>query len=132
MLIGQSLIETLESRRLLSGASFVNGVVRVRGDENNNNEISVANSADGTNLDVTIKWTTANHVSKTFNASFPKSLGLKKLNITGGKRADTITVGILNGSIGLNTRIESRRGDDTINLFDERDVVYAGGGNDTV
>jgi Ca2+-binding RTX toxin-like protein len=126
------LLESLESRRLLSGASVHNHVLRVSGDPTGNNTINVNNTADGLSIDVDITWITANHVTKNFHASFLKSLGINKITIMAGKRADTINVAQTNGSIGIKTRIDSKQGADTINTGDEADVIYAGLGNDTV
>jgi len=125
-------IESLESRRLLSGASVHNHVLRVAGDAGNNNTINVNNSADGLSIDVDITSVTANHVSKNFHASFLKTLGINKIMIAGGKRADTINVAQANGSIGIKTRIDSHQGTDTITTGDEADVIYAGLGADIV
>jgi Ca2+-binding RTX toxin-like protein len=125
-------IDVLESRRLLSGASVHNHVLRVVGDAVNNNTINVNNSADGLSIDVDITSVTANHVTKNFHASFLRSLGITKITIAGGRRADTINVAQVNGSIGIRTRIDSHQGADTITTGDEADVIYAGLGADTV
>jgi Ca2+-binding RTX toxin-like protein len=126
------LLESLESRRLLSGASVHNHVLRVVGDPTANNTINVNNSADGLSIDVDITSVNAQHVSKNFHASFLKSLGINKITVMGGKRADTINVAQTNGSIGIKTRIDSKQGADTITTGDEADVIYAGLGNDSV
>ncbi len=125
-------LECLESRRLFTGASVSHGVLRVVGNETNHNIITVNNSVDGKNVDVSVSWVTALKVKKNFSASFPKSIGFKKINISGGIRSDTINVSQANGSVGIKTRIESGRGDDTITTGGEADVIYAGKGNDVV
>jgi Ca2+-binding RTX toxin-like protein len=125
-------LETLESRRLLTGASVSHCVLNVVGNEQSANIITVNNSVDGKNVDVSITWTTSLNVKKNFTASFPKSIGFKRIHVLGGIRNDTINVGQANGSFNIRTRIDSGRGNDTITTGDEVDVIYAGLGNDVV
>jgi Ca2+-binding RTX toxin-like protein len=128
----QNQFESLEPRRMFSGASVSHGVLRVYGDPFNRNIITVANSADGTNVDVSISWTTLAGVKKNFSASVPKTLDIKKINIFGSFRADTVNVGQTNGALGIRTRIDVGRGNDIVTTGSENDVVYAGRGNDVV
>ena len=125
-------IETLESRRLLTGASVSHGVLHVDGARPVGNTIIVNNSVDGKNVDVSISWTTLLHVNKTFTASFPKSIGFKRIDVTGGDKGDLINVGLTNGALGVRVRVNGRGGSDIINTGEEADVIWAGYGNDVV
>jgi len=124
--------ESLESRRLLTGASVSHGVLHVDGARPVGNTIIVNNSVDGKNVDVSISWTTLLHVKKTFTASFPKSIGFKRIDVTGGDHGDLINVGLTNGALGVRVRVDGRGGSDIINTGEEADVIWAGRGNDVV
>lgn len=136
MLRDFATVEVLESRRLFTGASVAHGVLRVYGDPLNDNTITIARSADLSTVNVTINYVTPAHVSKTFTAAFPATSSatkpFSKINIYGGKRADTINIDETAASLGVSTRIDTGRGGDTLNLGSEKDVVYAGAGNDTI
>src|SRR4029450_5334974 len=86
-------IETLESRTMLAANAFMTGhVLHVNGAEFATNTIVVKNSADGTAVDVSIVSVTGKNITKTSTTSFPKSLGIDKVAIRGGVKADAITV----------------------------------------
>jgi len=125
-------VEGLESRRMLSGtARVVGNVLRVSGDLPSNNVITVANNSNGTDVDVTVRWTGRDHVSKSFNASFAKTT-FTRVYVRGGVRADTVNFAQTGGAINARVRVDTLRGDDTVNTGDEADLIYAGVGNDTV
>src|SRR5688572_23295358 len=87
------LVETLETRRLMSaGASLFGGVLLVRGVGTQANAIVVKNSADQLSVDVAVVSTNALGETTTFNRSFAKSLGINAVWIRGGAKADLITV----------------------------------------
>src|SRR6476646_3630864 len=113
-MVAHAGFESLENRRLFTGASVSHDILRVFGDVTNHNIITVNNSADGAAVDVSISWVTGLKVKKNFSAEFPKSIGFKKINIFGGIRGDTVNVGQANGALGIKTRIDSGRGDDTV------------------
>src|SRR4051812_20598479 len=125
-------LESLESRRLLAGASVSHGVLHVVGAQPVGDVIVVNNSVDGKNVDVSISWTTLLHVNKTFTASFPKSIGFKRIDVKGGQGSDLINVGLTNGALGLRVRVDAGRGSDVVNTGQEADVIWAGRGNDVV
>jgi Ca2+-binding RTX toxin-like protein len=125
-------LESLESRKLLSGASISHGVLRVYGDNDNHNIITVQNSTDGKSVDVSVSWVTPNHVKKNFSAEFPDTLKFSKIDIYGGIRGDTVNVGQANGVFAYKTRVMAGRGNDTITTGSEADVIYAGKGNDVI
>src|SRR5438067_5800222 len=125
-------LESLESRRLLTGASVSHSVLNVVGAQPVGNVVTVNNSVDGKNVDVSISWTTLLNVKKTFSASFPKSIGFKRIDVKGGQGSDLINVGLINGSLGLHTRVDAGRGNDVVNTGEEADVIWAGRGNDVV
>jgi Ca2+-binding RTX toxin-like protein len=125
-------LESLETRRLLTGASISHGVLRVYGDSDNHNIITVQNSTDSKSVDVSVSWLTPKNVKKNFSAEFPDTLKFSKIDIFGGIRGDTINVGQANGTFAYKTRIDAGRGNDTITTGAEVDVIYAGKGNDVV
>jgi Ca2+-binding RTX toxin-like protein len=121
----QSILEALETRRLFAGVSLKDSVIRVYGDPTNKNTITVADN--GANLDVTITYKDASLINYTFTASIPTTLAFRKINIFGGIRNDTITV-----TTTTPTRVDAGRGNDTLTLGAERDLVLGGAGNDSV
>ena len=127
-----SVVESLESRQLLSGASLHGGILRVWGDAGAVNTISVANSADGLNVDVTINSVNRLGVNKPFSRSFAKSLGISSVWVRGGFLADTITASAVNGAFTLPMRVDGGAGNDVIRTGEGNDIVFAGAGNDTV
>jgi Ca2+-binding RTX toxin-like protein len=129
----QTPIETLETRRLLSGAALgTDGVLRVWGDDLKTNSITVSNSPDGLSVDVTVRSTNSLGVVKDFARSFLKSAGITSMWVTGGSKDDFINASNVNGNVTLAMRVDGRGGSDTINTGDGNDLVYAGGGNDDV
>lgn len=127
------MIESLESRRLLSGASLgVGGVLRVWGDDLKVNTITVSNSLDGLSVDVSIASTNGLGVTKTITRSFLKSAGISSLLVTGGSKADTITADDTNSDFTLPMRVAGRGGDDRITTGEGNDLILCGGGHDTV
>jgi Ca2+-binding RTX toxin-like protein len=124
-------IESLESRRLLTGAHVANHVLFVDGPNDFKGAISVENSTDNLKYDVKINWKTANGTAKSFAASFLKSIKIDKIVVNGGPKADTINIGQVNGAVAK-TRVNAQAGNDVINTGAENDVIYAGLGNDKV
>src|SRR3954470_9492218 len=111
--VGFNLVENLEARALLSAsANLDHGVLRVHGIEHAPNTIVVGNSADGLNVNVSVSAMKKNGVTKTFTASFPKSLGINKVRINGGHEAGTITIDQTTSAFAIKTRIEGRGGKD--------------------
>src|SRR5688500_12019655 len=101
-----AVIETLEPRTLLSGASVHGDVLKVVGDMNSPNSILVANSADGSAVEVSIEFTNRRGVSKVLGMSFPKSLGFSKVVIRGGNKYDCIRVDQTAGPFTMPMRID--------------------------
>jgi Ca2+-binding RTX toxin-like protein len=136
------LFETLEHRTLLSASAFLSGHhLIVNGNEASTNTIKVGYNDDGSEIDVRVDWRTSRGVAKTLLASFPVSEGINRVVIRGGQRADTITIDQTNQPFDIATRINGRKGNDTITAGDEADringglgddVIDAGDGNDTV
>ena len=128
-----SMVEPLEHRTLLSAAVVTHTFLRVVGPAGAMNTITVADSADGTMVDVSIHSVNRRGVTKDFNASYPKSLGFQRVHVRGGVFADTITVGSEAAPFALPVRIDAKRGDDTITVHGSNDDILVGGvGNDTV
>lgn len=126
------LIESLENRRLLSASAFVaGGVLHVNGSLFNSNTITVDNN--GGVLDVNIQWTTAKgnkQVSDTFNTA---TTTINSVNVRGGLRADTITIGQHSSTAYLiPTRVDGIAGKDSITTGAESDTINGGIGSDTI
>src|SRR2546423_6398387 len=126
------IIEGLESRQLLSGAVLSHGILRVAGDLGSFNTITVQNSVDGLNVDVAITSVNSAGVSKQFNRSFAKAMGISSVWIRGGVKDDTITVSENNGIFTTSVRVLSLAGNDHVTTATGNDVVFSGSGNDTV
>src|SRR2546421_9536440 len=130
-------IDTLESRRLLSAAVLVRGVLRVAGDGASTNAIIVAESSDGASVNVSINSTNARGVDKSFNKSFPKALGITEIRVKGGGKNDIISVGQANAALGiaaldLPQRVMGLAGNDLITTAGGNDIVFGGPGNDVI
>lgn len=138
-------IQPLESRRLLSAASvkLSGSTLSIRGSTDVANSISVvlSTSFPDTGLPQQNVRIIVNGVEQTFPASAVRSLkifgGSKVANsisttidvrttITGGKLADTITVG------NAKSNIRSLAGNDTIFTGDGANTIDSGTGNDSV
>ncbi len=128
----RNAIETLEGRTLLSANAFVDGnhVLHVRGFENLNNAITVGNNVDGTGIDISVVGTGA--TTKNFSTSFANTRGITRVVIVGGHLGDAITINETNSPFALKTRIEGRRGNDTINAGAENDLIAGGRGDDII
>jgi Ca2+-binding RTX toxin-like protein len=133
MIAGFDLLEKLEARALLSANAVLDdGVLRVRGIQWSPNTIVVGNSADGLSVNVSVNTLKKNGVTKTFTASFPKSLGIDKVRISGGHDADTISIDQTTSAFAIKTVIEARGGNDVITGGDEEDVIDGGWGDDVI
>jgi Ca2+-binding RTX toxin-like protein len=128
----QGLVESLESRRLLSGAVLSHGVLRVFGDLGSTNTITVQNSVDGLNVDVSITSVNKAGVAKPFNQSFAKALGISSVFVRGGVKDDVITVSEQRSLFTTSVRVLSLSGNDRVTTGSGNDIVFAGNGNDTV
>jgi Ca2+-binding RTX toxin-like protein len=124
--------ESLEPRRLFANAHLVGEILRIHGDGGATNTINVADSADGQSLDVNIVSVTRRGVSKTFNASFPKSLGYTRVHVRGGQRADVVNLGTSSAVFTMEARVNTFAGDDTINSGSGNDQLIGGVGKDTI
>src|SRR5207253_700916 len=120
--------EALETRRLFSGAGLSHGgILHVVGAPNVANVIDVELVDGQIVVDVQspgAKGATSLH--KTFNP-----LNLKRIDVTGGKMADHVTVGTTS-TILAKVRAFGLAGDDVITTGAEDDFVEAGKGDDTV
>jgi Ca2+-binding RTX toxin-like protein len=131
--VGFNLMENLEARALLSAnAVLEHGTLHVRGNEDSPATIVVGNSADGLSVNVSISTVKKNGVTKTFTASFPKTLGIDKVRINGGHQNDTISIDQTTSPFTIKTRMDGRGGTDTITGGDEDDVIIGGAGNDNL
>lgn len=130
--MNRPLTESLEPRRLFANAHVIGEILRIHGDIGANNTINVTDSADGLSLDVNIVSVTRRGVSKTFNASFPKSLGYTRVHVRGGQREDAVNLGTLSAVFTMEARVNTFAGDDTINSGSGNDQLIGGFGNDTI
>jgi Ca2+-binding RTX toxin-like protein len=125
-------IDALEPRRLLAGASVIHDALVVRGGPFASNTIVVADSADGSAVDVSIDSVNKRGVTKHFTASFPKSLGFTLVRVRGGALNDTISFGDNAHPFTLPVRVNGFAGDDTITGGDGDDKLAGGLGHDTI
>jgi len=133
-----SVCESLEGRRLLSGATLgPHGVLKVTGDLHVPNTIDVEVNAQG-QVVVNVLSPAAKHGATSLSKTFAGTIA--RIDITGGKAADTITVGT-SSVLNVKTRIFGIAGDDSIavgnqnaRIFGGRgtDVITAGNGNDLI
>jgi Ca2+-binding RTX toxin-like protein len=130
----QSMIESLESRRLLS-ASMVGlhgGVLVIHGSGKAANDILVQRNADAGMIDVSIS--TADRKSGqpvTSTQSFAE-LDVKRVVIQGGQMEDSIVVGRNDPDWHLAVFINAGKGNDDIATGGGNDLIVAGDGNDHV
>jgi Ca2+-binding RTX toxin-like protein len=125
-------IDSLEPRRLLAGASVIHDALLVRGGPAASNTIVVADSADGSAVNVTIDSVNKRGVTKHFDASFPKSLGFTLVCVRGGAGNDNISFGDAAHPFTLPVRVNGFAGDDTITGGDGDDKLAGGLGHDTL
>ena len=125
-------VETLESRTLFASAAVVGDTLVVRGNLPATNEIVVADSADGSAVDVSVTSVSRRGVTKTFTASFPKSLGFAGVHVRGGLRADVVTLGSDAVPFAMPARVNGLAGDDTITTGSGNDVIAGGLGDDLI
>src|SRR5947208_13439422 len=131
--VGFNLLENLEGRMLLSAnAVLEHGVLRVHGIEDSPNTIVVGNSADGLSVNVSVNTVKKSGVTKTFTASFPKTLVINKVRIEGGHQADNISIDQTTSAFAIKTVIDGRGGKDVITGGDEDDVIVGGAGDDSL
>jgi Ca2+-binding RTX toxin-like protein len=133
--------ESLERRTLFANAHVAGEFLAVHGDPGATNTINITDSTDGQSLDVSVTSVTRRGVTKTFNASFPKSLGYTRVHVRGGQRADVINFGSEAAPFTMDVRVNGFAGADTINAGTGNDqligglgadVIHAGAGNDVV
>jgi len=124
-------VESLESRRLLTGAHLAHHTLFVDGSKDAANAIVVENNVDGKTIDVSIAWKTSNGTNKTFAAKFLKTLKIDRIFIKGGDKVDTINVGQVN-AFNTRTRVDAHKGNDIINTASGNDLIRGGLGNDIV
>jgi Ca2+-binding RTX toxin-like protein len=125
-------IDALEPRRLLAGASVIHDALVVRGGPFASNTIVVADSADGSAVDVSMDSVNKRGVTKHFTASFPKSLAFTLVRVRGGALNDTISFGDASHPFTLPVRANGFAGDDTITGGDGDDKLAGGLGHDTI
>ena len=126
------IVEALESRQLLSGAVLSHGMLRVFGDLQSTNNITVRNSIDGLNVDVVITSVNQAGLSRTFTKSFAKALGISSVFVRGGAKDDVITFSESNGVFTIGARVLGLGGNDSITTASGNDIIFSGAGNDGV
>jgi len=129
-------IEALEPRTLLSvtllptASLDAAGTLHVSGSTLAPNTILVGNSPDGSTIDVSITAARGSRTS-TFTHSYPKA-SVQAVQITGGLRADVITIDQSNSPFAVAATIDAGAGNDTITAGDEADTIRGGAGNDVI
>lgn len=129
----QVAVEGLEARRLFASIVLFGGVLEVRGDGNASNHITVRNSADDLNVEVTVMTVNRRGQSNTISNTFPKAQGINGVAIRGGSLADGITVDEVAGlEFEIAVRVDAGGGIDTVRTGSGIDLINAGGGDDNV
>lgn len=136
-----NVIESLESRRLLSVAVLAGHNLLVVGNGNAANSINVqltsdtsqgnVFTSDSSQISVSITSTNARGVSKTLQKSFAAQL-VSRIIVRGGSQADNIAVGQPGGPFNVATLIDAGGGNDSITIGDQSATVIGGAGDDTV
>ena len=116
------LSEILESRTLLSSASISQGVLRIVGDQNTANNISVKRTSD-TEVSVTI-----NGHTQVFGACDT----ITGVAIHGGDKADRLAIDETGQLLAVPVTIDGSGGNDTIIGSNGGDSLNGQGGNDSV
>ncbi|MCY2952203.1 MAG: calcium-binding protein [Planctomycetota bacterium] len=125
-------VESLEARMLLSASAALTGhVLRIHGDLQSTNTITVSNNKDGL-VDVSITSVNRKNKPSTLIKKQFTLANIKRVMIRGGVKADTITIDQTNSSFALPTRIDALAGNDLITTGAEPDVINASAGNDKI
>lgn len=122
-------VETLEDRRLFASATLAStGVLTVNGAAALSNTIVIAESTDGTKLNVAIAATGSSAaVNKTFTTA-----NVKRIVVNGGGAADIIKVGQTGKPTLMPTVVWAGLGNDTIKTGAGNDTIHGGKGNDLI
>ena len=127
-------VEPLEHRRLFT-ATLVHHVLIVKAAPGVPNAITVGLSADQSSVVVTDDYQTGRAARVLAHAdvkSFPLSAGIALVKVTGGSKADAITIDQTYGSFPIPTNIHGGGGNDTVTGGDEPDVIWGDDGNDLI
>lgn len=129
-----AFVESLESRRLLAGASVVGDALMVTANQRAaTTNVQIVENDDRSAVSVTINAVTRRGVAKQFTASFPKSLGYSRVVVRGGAGDDTIEFfANIQPTFSLPVRVNGRAGNDIINTGTADDVVVGGKGDDVI
>jgi Ca2+-binding RTX toxin-like protein len=117
-----SIVEQLETRRLLAATLNSNGVLRVDGTSKDDLISIYLVKADPTKLETKVRG-----VVDRFSLS-----AITQIIIQGFSGADTIVFDQNNGAIKIPTKIYGGAGNDTISGSATRDRIYGGTGNDSI
>ncbi|MGF1632352.1 MAG: calcium-binding protein, partial [Phycisphaerae bacterium] len=117
---GRASLEKLEVRKLLSAAVFNEGVLTLRGDAVEANELTVGLNADGTRL---------RGVANAAAGDWIDLADVKRIEIFGGDGGDHVYV---EGTLNIPVFVRTGNGDDFIRTGAGNDTVYAMAGNDVI
>jgi Ca2+-binding RTX toxin-like protein len=133
-----AVIETLETRRLLSASAavVVGDVLRVHPTPaGTDHTVTITETADGNvNVDFTSKAKRPGGEDKHYTASFAKTLGFTRVHVIGGPKTDFITfVGVDNlTAFSMPVRVNALAGNDQITTGSGDDVIRGGLGSDSI
>lgn len=130
--------EHLEPRRLLASAVVIGGILRVTGDPGARNTIVIAQTADESEITVTVNSTNRRGNANTpLSRSFPKTPDITEIWVRTGGGDDNIRVGQPDLPVGIDdldipTRVWSGAGGDVIETPDAADFILPGKGNNII
>ncbi len=118
-IIGRAVLETLETRQLLSSVTLNDGVLTILGDTHASNSIWINKP-----MNQQLLWATVNGKGTAFDAS-----EIKSIKVIGGEKDDFIHI---NPMTTIPAHIEGRGGDDIIYSGNGDDYIDGGEGNDYI
>src|SRR3954468_19549993 len=126
-IIGKAILETLETRQMMSSVTLADGVMVIQGNSNSANQIGIHTENNRV-------WAvTANGSSKRFDVAT-----VRQIRIIGGEKSDSVDVDagvkipVYVQTGNGNDTIVSGAGNDTIRAGNGRDVVTTGAGSDSI
>lgn len=126
-----AVVEPLESRRLMSAVSLMDGVLSICGSRTAENTVHVTQDDATQTLHVSLETTNKRGVAVHVSESFDLSL-VSMLVVRGGNLNDLVKIGQVGDPMSLPSRVMALGGDDTVLSGHGDDWVSGGDGNDVL